>query len=229
MVNLTQKFSSDLPKPQGNPSSPAGEGGLQKDAILQNRYRITGVLGIGGMGSVYLARDLRFPNVIRNVAVKEMLNMQQDPIHRELTLKNFGRESDVLASLNHPAVPKIYDYFSNKDRAYLVMEYIDGKDLEVYITQTADFLPVDMVRKWAIELCDVLGYLHTHQPDAIIFRDVKPSNIMIDKQGNVQTDRLRHRQAASKPAKRGRLSARKAFRRPNNTRAKPPPPAIFSR
>ena len=181
MVDSTQKFSNDLSKQTG-----PNDGSLQMNSILQSRYRISGILGVGGMGSVYLARDLRFPNVIRNVAVKEMLNMQADPALRELTLKNFGRESDVLASLNHPAVPEIYDYFATRDRAYLVMEYIDGKDLEVYVTQTSDFLPVEMVRKWAIELCDILGFLHTHQPDPIIFRDVKPSNIMIDKQGRVR-------------------------------------------
>jgi serine/threonine protein kinase len=178
MTDSTQKFSLEAPK--------SGKTGtLQINSILQNRYKITGVLGMGGMGSVYLARDLRFPNVVRNVAVKEMINVQADPVARETALRNFGRESDVLAALTHPAIPKIYDYFASKDRAYLVMEYVDGKDLETYLNQMTEFIPSDMVRKWAIELCDVLNYLHTHQPDPIIFRDVKPSNIMIDKQGRV--------------------------------------------
>lgn len=162
------------------------ESALQPGSVLQNRFRIQTVLGVGGMGSVYLARDQRFTNVIRNVAVKEMLNNHTDVQMRELTLKNFGREADVLASLTHPAIPQIYDVFAGKDRAYLVMEYIDGQDLEAYVSRSPDFLDPEMVRRWAIELCDVLHYLHTHQPEPIIFRDMKPSNVMIDRSGRIR-------------------------------------------
>lgn len=191
MSDSTQKFqSSMLPSSggggeNGTRSLPA-ESALQPGSVLQNRYRIQTVLGVGGMGSVYLARDQRFTNVIRNVAVKEMLNNHNDAQMRELTLKNFGREADVLASLTHPAIPQIYDVFASRDRAYLVMEYIDGQDLEAYVSRSADLLDPELVRKWAIELCDVLQYLHTHQPDPIIFRDMKPSNVMIDKTGRIR-------------------------------------------
>jgi serine/threonine protein kinase len=182
MTDSTQRFSGELvPKQQQG----GGDGSLQIGSVLQNRYRITAVLGVGGMGSVYLARDQRFTNVIRNVAVKEMLNMQQDPGMREMTLKNFIREADVLASLTHPSIPQIYDVFVSKDRAYLVMEFIDGKDLEAYVSQTADFIPHDTVCKWAVDLCDVLQYLHTRDP-MIVFRDMKPSNVMIDKAGRIR-------------------------------------------
>jgi outer membrane protein assembly factor BamB/tRNA A-37 threonylcarbamoyl transferase component Bud32 len=176
----TQKFANDPKRPQGV------DGTLQVGAVLQSRFKITGVLGVGGMGSVYQARDMHFPAVQRHVAVKEMLNMATDPSLREMTLKNFEREANILAELNHPAIPKIYDYFSNKDRAYLVMEYINGRDLEAYVNSMPDFLPTDLVMRWATDLCDVLNYLHTHQPEAIIFRDMKPSNIMVDGQGNVR-------------------------------------------
>src|SRR5260221_5040016 len=176
----TEKFAGDTKGPKGM------EGSLQPGSVLQGRYKITGVVGVGGMGSVYQAGDMHFPNVTRHVAVKEMLNLASDPNLREMTLKNFEREANILAKLSHPAIPKIFDYFSNKDRAYLVMEYINGRDLEAIINSMAEFLPLDMVRKWALELCDVLSYLHTHQPEAIIFRDVKPSNLMIDQQGNVR-------------------------------------------
>jgi outer membrane protein assembly factor BamB len=77
-------------------------------------------------------------------------------------------------------VPEIYDYFPSKTRAYLVMEYINGRDLEAIISAAPDFIPVETVLKWALDLCDVLGYLHQQKPVPIIFRDVKPSNIMID-------------------------------------------------
>jgi len=176
----TQKFAKNLPE------QPSGENALQPGSVLQNRYRITGGIGVGGMGSVYQARDLRFPNVQRHVAVKEMLNLTTDKSMRELTLRTFERESDMLASLSHPAVPEIYDYFSSKDRAYLVMEYINGRDLDAIINSMNDFLPVETVLQWALELCDVLGYLHNHQPEAIVFRDVKPSNIMIDQHGRLR-------------------------------------------
>ena len=157
---------------------PAGrEGTLKPNTVLQNRYRVTGILGVGGMGSVYQARDLRFPNVTRLVAIKEMLNISTDPAVRETTLRTFEREANVLASLSHPAVPKIYDYFDIDDRAYLVMEYIKGKDLEAIINSTPDFIKAELVHTWAVEICDVLAYLH-EQP--FVFRDVKPANIMID-------------------------------------------------
>jgi outer membrane protein assembly factor BamB len=176
----TQKFAKNLPE------QPTGDGALQPGAVLQGRYRITGVIGVGGMGSVYQARDLRFPNVTRHVAVKEMLNLTTDQAMKEMTLRTFERESDMLASLSHPAVPEIYDYFSSKDRAYLVMEYINGRDLEAIVNSMSDFIPVETVLNWALELCDVLGYLHLHEPEAIIFRDVKPSNIMIDQHGRLR-------------------------------------------
>src|SRR5207244_7364112 len=132
------------------------------------------------MGSVYQARDMNFPNVTRYVAVKEMLNLAADPGLRDMTLKNFEREANILAELSHPSIPKIFDYFSNKDRAYLVMEYINGRDLEALVNRTPNFMPIDMVEKWAVQLCDVLQYLHTPHPEPIIFRDVKPPNIRID-------------------------------------------------
>ncbi len=159
-------------------SAPAGS--LQPGQVLQSRYRILGIIGLGGMGAVYQARDLHFPNVTRLCAVKEMINMAQDQQLREQTLRNFEREAEILATLNHPAIPQIYDYFSFGDRSYLVMEFIQGKDLEAILNSTDQFLPVEQVRQWGIEICDVLSYLHNHQPEPIVFRDMKPSNVMID-------------------------------------------------
>ena len=138
------------------------------------------------MGSVYRSRDLHFPNVVKLVAVKEMVNTAPDPLVRQTIVQNFEREANLLATLNHPAIPRIYDYFSQDDRSYLVIEYIHGKDLEAIITETEGFLAEEQVLGWAIELCDVLSFLHNHKPDPIIFRDMKPSNVMIDHNGNVK-------------------------------------------
>ena len=156
------------------------DGTLQPGQVLQSRYRILGIIGLGGMGAVYQARDLHFPNVTRLCAVKEMINMAQDQKLREQTIRNFEREAEILATLNHPAIPQIYDYFSFGDRAYLVLEFIQGRDLEALLNSTDGFLPVEQIREWGVEICEVLGYLHGHQPEPIVFRDMKPSNVMID-------------------------------------------------
>ncbi|MBI5823522.1 MAG: serine/threonine-protein kinase [Chloroflexi bacterium] len=158
---------------------------LQSGITLVNRYNIQDVIGVGGMGSVYRARDLHFPNVVKLVAVKEMINMAPDPLVRQTIVQNFEREANLLATLNHPAIPRIYDYFTQNEHSYLVLEFIHGKDLETVIGDANGFLPEDQVISWAIQLCDVLAYLHSHKPDPIIFRDMKPSNVMINHNGDV--------------------------------------------
>jgi outer membrane protein assembly factor BamB/tRNA A-37 threonylcarbamoyl transferase component Bud32 len=132
------------------------------------------------MGAVYRARDLHFPNVNKLVAVKEMVNRALDPVVRNTIVRNFEREANLLASLDHRAIPRIYDYFSVEERSYLVLEFISGHDLENLITNSNEFIPEDRIIRWAVELCDVLEYLHTHKPEPIIFRDIKPSNVMIN-------------------------------------------------
>ena len=137
------------------------------------------------MGSVYRARDMHFPNVTKLVAVKEMINTAPDPLVRETIVQNFEREANLLATLHHPAIPRIYDYFSLESRSYLVLEFIHGKDMEAIINDSNGFISEEQVLNWAIELCDVLDYLHKHKPDPIIFRDMKPSNVMINSSGDV--------------------------------------------
>jgi outer membrane protein assembly factor BamB/tRNA A-37 threonylcarbamoyl transferase component Bud32 len=137
------------------------------------------------MGAVYCARDLHFPNVLKRVAVKEMINLARDTTLHDTIVRNFEREANILATLNHPSIPRIYDYFSQDDRSYLIIEFIDGKDLEDIILETKDFLPEVQVVNWAIELCDVISYLHNYKPEPIIFRDIKPSNIMVNAHGHI--------------------------------------------
>jgi eukaryotic-like serine/threonine-protein kinase len=158
---------------------------LQPGVILIERYVIQSVVGIGGMGAVYCARDLHFPNVVKRVAVKEMINLAREPTIHDSIVKNFEREANLLATLNHPSIPRIYDYFSQDDRSYLIIEFIEGKDLEDILVESRDFLPEAEVVNWAIELCDVISFLHNNKPEPIIFRDIKPSNIMINSHGRV--------------------------------------------
>ncbi|MCS7178086.1 MAG: serine/threonine-protein kinase [Anaerolineae bacterium] len=168
-----------------SPSPKRTEGWLPEGTVLQNRYRILGVLGAGGMSVVYKAQDLRFPKVTRLCAIKEMLNTTTDPRLRALMVQNFEREASILATLSHPAIPQVYDYFTEGDRAYLVTEFISGKDLEALLNETEGFFSEAQVVQWAIQICDVLTYLHTRQPQPVVFRDMKPSNIMLDDQGRI--------------------------------------------
>lgn len=158
---------------------------LKANFVLHTRYKIMGVLGGGGMGTVYQARDLNFTDVRKLVAIKEMQTIATDQALRASMLKTFRREANILATLNHPAIPKIFDFFDLNDRAYLVMEYINGSDLELLLSKTKE-LPIEKVIEWAADLCDVLDYLHNQKPDPIVFRDMKPSNVMIDSLGKVR-------------------------------------------
>lgn len=170
------------------PTTTPTEGTLPRGTVLQGRYQILGILGMGGMSSVYKARDLRFPEVEKLCAIKEMINLAPDPQIRATMIRNFEREANILATLNHPAVPKVYDYFTEGDRSYLVLEFIEGQDLEEVLSEVpeGEFLPEKQVLEWAIQLCDVLIYLHGHKPQPIVFRDLKPSNIMLDSHGRIR-------------------------------------------
>ena len=154
-------------------------GTLAVGQVLQQRYQVLGVLGVGGMSAVYQVRDLRFPNVTKLCAIKEIINLAPDPQLRAIAVQNFEREANILATLSHPAIPKVYDYFSEHDRSYLVIEFIDGQNLESYLSEVTGLLDPNTVLDWAIQLCHVLNYLHGHNP-AIVFRDMKPSNVMLD-------------------------------------------------
>jgi len=158
---------------------------MRVNDVLQIRYKITGILSAGDKGSVYQARDMHFPTVTRYLAIKEMRADSQDPTVRATMIRNFVQRVELWMPLQHPTIPLIYDYFSEKGRAYLVMKYINGRDLEAIVNSVTDFLPSHIVCKWAIQLCDALHYLHTHEPP-IIFHDLKPSNIMIDQAGDAR-------------------------------------------
>ncbi len=159
---------------------------LQPGTMLQNRYRVVGTLGMGGFSSVYQARDMHFPTVTRLCAIKEMINLATDPRVHELAVKSFEREASILATLNHPAIPDVYDFFTEQNRSYLVMEFIQGHDLEALSAEQKEKFPQDTVFDWMIQVCEVLSHLHQQKPQAVIFRDLKPSNIMLDPTGRIR-------------------------------------------
>ncbi|MFQ5577037.1 MAG: PQQ-binding-like beta-propeller repeat protein [Anaerolineae bacterium] len=167
-----------------------GEQILPKGAILQNRYEILRILGTGGMGFVYLSRDLNFAKAKRFCAIKEMISNTHDPNFRRLSLSNFEREANTLASIEHPAIVKIYDYFTEGNRTYLVMQYIQGKNLEEIVNQLPEnqFIEEKRVLDWGIQICDVLTFLHSNETP-IVYRDLKPPNLIL-KQSRDGSERI---------------------------------------
>ena len=145
--------------------------------LLHGRYAIVSLLGRGGMGAVYKAEDTQFGN--RQVAIKEMNQriLAQQEISR--ATEQFKQEALMLAHLNHPNLPSIYDHFSENERWYLVMDFVDGVTLENYMHSIpGNVLTTAEVLNIGIQLARVLGYLHT-RPTPIIFRDLKPLNVML--------------------------------------------------
>ncbi len=155
---------------------------LAPGTIIQGRYEINRVIGIGGMGAVYRVRDLRFKDAVKWDALKEMIIKFADNLDQQMRMRNFEREANLLASLNHPLIPKVNDFFSEANRAYLVLDYIQGKNLEDVLMETEGFLDEHLVGGWAIQICEVLDYLHSLRPLPVIFRDLKPSNVMLTPQ-----------------------------------------------
>ena len=157
---------------------------LAPSAMLQSRYVITRKLGQGGMGAVYQAQDARLQGKLW--AIKEMSDTQiADPAERANAIASFRREAQLLATLEHPNLPKVVDFFDEAGKHYLVMDFIDGQTLEQIVMAAPGFLPEPTVLAWAEQLCDVLDYLHTRQPP-IIFRDLKPANIMLARDGKIK-------------------------------------------
>ncbi len=158
-------------------------GALPEETLLNGRYKLETRIGQGGMGAVYKASDTRFNN--RPIAIKEMARAGLSQAGLQEAEEAFEREARLLADLLHPNLPRIYDHFTEGERSYLVMDFIEGRTIEDYVEQAnGKPLPLEKVLDWGVQLCDVLGYLHTHQPP-IIFRDLKPSNVMISESGHV--------------------------------------------
>jgi eukaryotic-like serine/threonine-protein kinase len=168
-------------------AAPRGTGGkrpavkqLEPNTILNHRYEIVRRIGGGGMGAVYLAKDRNLGDAPR--AVKEMVESHLDPTQHEKAIGDFKRESLLLTSLEHPSIPTIYDYFYDDilSRFYLVMKYISGGDLASRMrAAVGGKIDEKTVTDWGMQVADVLDYLHS-RPKPIIYRDLKPANLMID-------------------------------------------------
>lgn len=157
---------------------------LKAGEVLRGRYRVRRIIGQGGMGSIYLADDLRLEG--RQCALKEVEHDRTLPQEMVREARDqFLREATVLARLDHPNLPKVSDFFSIGSRDYLVMDYVPGKDLRTLMLearQEGRFLMEIEVLSWASQLCDALAYLHSQEPP-ILHRDIKPGNLKVTPSG----------------------------------------------
>jgi serine/threonine-protein kinase len=160
---------------------------LRAGEVLRERYKIKRIIGQGGMGSIYLANDLRLDG--RLCALKEVEHDRSLPEEMlQQAREQFLREATVLARLDHQNLPKVSDFFSNGGRDYLVMDFVPGEDLRklmIEARQKDAFLTEREVLGWASQIADALTYLHSQKPP-ILHRDIKPSNLKLTPNGLVK-------------------------------------------
>ncbi|MGQ9927753.1 MAG: protein kinase domain-containing protein [Chloroflexaceae bacterium] len=157
-----------------------------RDVVLNNdiltddprRYRITRVIKKGGQGAVYEGVDEEG----HVYAIKMMLDRFHHPDEQAEAVARFNAEAEVLQNLNHPSVPRVYSHFTDEGRHYLAMDFVRGEDLEQIIERERR-IAEDQALAWADQICDVLEHLHER---GLVYRDMKPSNVMIDHDGGVK-------------------------------------------
>ena len=151
---------------------------LEIGSIIDGKYKILNVIGKGGMSVVYLAMNER---ANKQWAIKEV---RKDGVQNfEVVKQNLIVETDLLKRLNHPHLPSIIDVIDGDGTFLIVMDYIEGNPLSKAIKNSGAQNQDDVI-EWSKQLCDVLGYLHSRKPP-IIYRDMKPSNVMLKPDGNV--------------------------------------------
>ena len=183
-----QALSGSPPSPPVQPvvqngalAAPAPVDCLSPASLLAQRYRIISQVGQGGLGVVYKAKDRK--NKHRLVAIKQIDRSRLSPREIIEATDTYNREVTLLSKLGHENLPRIYDHFADQQHWYVVMEYIRGETLEDYLARRGR-LSVRQALKIGITLSTVLTYLHTRTPP-IIFRDVKPANIMRTRRGQL--------------------------------------------
>jgi len=160
-----------------------GTGLLISDSMIAGRYRVIQKIGHGGMAAIYMGMDTRLDSI---VAIKEMSdNTIMGDEDKQKVREAFEREAKILARLEHINIPRVTDHFTDEGKQYLVMDFIDGCNLEEKLEQASGHLEEEEVKNWAIQLCNVLDYLHNQSPP-IIFRDLKPENILLNRKGTLK-------------------------------------------
>lgn len=148
---------------------------LKQGIVIDGKYEVLEVIGQGGMGRVYKVRHVNLGTIW---AVKEVIQTSGESV-------DLLAEPNILRKLNHPGLPRIIDIFQMDHCLYIVEDYIEGIPLDKMLKQRKAF-PQDMVMNWGEQLCDILYYLHTRKPNPIIYRDMKPGNIIVGNDGVVK-------------------------------------------
>ncbi|KAB5608515.1 serine/threonine protein kinase [Bifidobacterium jacchi] len=161
-------------------STRQGKRMVTENTVVGKRYKILTQIGKGGMSTVYLALDT---TLNKQWAIKEIKN-SSDPVQRDLVIKSMQTEASMIKSFDHPAIPRIVDLVQEKGSLFVVMDYVEGRTLSSLLKKEGP-QPEDEVVDWGVQLCDVLEYLHQRKP-AVIFRDMKPSNVMLTPEGMVK-------------------------------------------
>ena len=149
-------------------------------SVVEGKYEILKLIGQGGMSKVYLAMDKRLN---KQWAVKEIEKKARDKNY-EIIFQSAIAEANMIKRLDHPSLPRIVDIIEYEDFIYVIMDYIEGEPLSKILDEYGA-QPQDLVIDWAKQICEVLDYLHTCTP-AIIYRDMKPANVMLKPDGNLK-------------------------------------------
>ncbi|MCD8300679.1 MAG: serine/threonine protein kinase [Clostridiales bacterium] len=148
--------------------------------VIDGKYEVLKLIGRGGMSFVYLAMDLRLN---KQWAVKEVRKTASGE-NNEMVINSLVAEANLMKRLDHPAFPRIVDIIDTGQTLLVVMDYVEGESLDK-ILKERHRIPQDLVAEWARQLCDALGYLHKQDPP-IIYRDMKPANVMLKPSGNLE-------------------------------------------
>lgn len=158
---------------------------IDPGTVLEEKYLVRQVIGGGGMAFVYRVEDTRLGSSGQVWALKELRSTSGSADDQAEAQRLFRQEAELLANLDHPNLPEVVEHFDVSGRSYLVMEFIEGQSLERHLMAAGTGLPETSVLQWTIQVCQVLDYLHQQEP-AIIFRDLKPSNIMLSNAGVIK-------------------------------------------
>jgi serine/threonine protein kinase len=148
--------------------------------VIDDKYEVLKMIGQGGMSKVYLAMDKRLN---KQWAVKEVMKFARDR-NNAVIIQSAIAEANLMKKLDHPSLPRIVDILENKDRIYVIMDYVEGESLDKILDEYGA-QPQNLVIEWAKQLCDVLDYLHNCTPP-IIYRDMKPANVVLHPSGNIR-------------------------------------------
>ncbi|MCM1543482.1 MAG: serine/threonine protein kinase, partial [Blautia sp.] len=149
-------------------------------SVLDGKYEILTEIGRGGMSVVYLAMDT---HLNKQWAVKE-IRKKGSGKNDEVVVNSLLAEANMMKKLDHPALPRIVDIIDNGRTIYVVMDYIEGESLDKILAENGTQAE-DLVIGWAKQLCDALSYLHSQKPP-IIYRDMKPANVMLMPEGTIK-------------------------------------------